>query len=123
MKYRLKKDLPWAEAGTICEVVAQERCLNGSYLMKDTVLQNEFTAPYATFSDWFEEVDERWKPTFRDQYWFAATYGGADFDYFNGEDISKGRYENFNMFPTKELAEQAAEQVKALLKEFHKNNP
>ena len=93
MKYKLKRPLPRASVGTIWDML-----LGGKeILMKEDNNDLQELFPSATFSDWFEEVDERWKPEELEVYYFC--------------------------FKTAEEAQRAAEQIKALLKEFHKNNP
>jgi len=57
MKYKLKRPLPYAEVGTIWEGFIKA----GRYWLMNEA-DEAYTFPTSTFSDWFEEVDERWKP-------------------------------------------------------------
>lgn len=119
MKYKLLKDLPWAKAGTTCKGF----CDDFSTYYINIPNEGSFGFPEATFSDWFEEVDERWKPKQSEYYYFIAANSIECVKWCDMHQGDKALYEAGNCFRTRELAEQAAEQIKALLKEFHKNNP
>jgi len=123
MKYKLKRDLPWAKAGNLWKI-HEERERDTTYMMEEpTGLTLAF--PSATFPDWFEEVDERWKPKPLETYWMVTTWTGDIAEHTWGEDDLSDKWlmHAMNVFRTEELAQRAAEQIKALLKEFHKNNP
>ena len=120
MKYKLLKDLPWVKAGTICENTSND----------DFGLRNMWVPDYgnigihvATFSDWFEEVDERWKPKLNSTYFYLNPENEVNVTTWDEYLIDSKRFRFGNCFKTQEKAKQAAEQIKALLKEFHKNNP
>jgi len=121
MKYKLKRPLPRAEVGTIWDVLLYGK----EILMKEDNNDLQEIFPSATFSDWFEEVDERWKPEHGDTYWLmeGAEDDISDWTWRDGEQYPEKMWDMGYVFRTRELAEQAAEQIKALLKEFHKNNP
>lgn len=130
MKYRLKKDLPWAKAGEDLpwakagEVCEGERPKDTYYWVNIKGLQLHIRAQ--EFSDWFEEVDEQWKPRMGDTYYFFENYGTIVEDRWSCDCdemvVDEERWKLGNCFRTRELAERAAEEIKALLKEFHKKN-
>lgn len=122
MKWKLKRDLPWHKSGTEWEKFYKD--VDGEYRMNPVGMRNAtYSFPPATFSDWFEEVDERWKPRTGEEFFFAAEEGGTNCLKWENYSIDEDLYKIGNCFKTKTEAEQAAEQIKALLKEFHKNNP
>lgn len=126
MKFKLLKDLPWASKGQV--VYADETVVGGlcafSFRDEDDKKLGVMTMTSNQFYDWFEEVDERWKPEEEETYYYLDTSGSVGDLYWFGDSNHLQRQYNFgNCFRTRELAERAAEQIKALLKEFHKNNP
>lgn len=125
MKYRLKKDLPWANKGQI--IYADETVVGGwtawSIRDEDDKKLGVVTMNSRTFYEWFEEVDERWKPEPNETYYFMEAGGDVTETHNDGGRGDKNLISIGNCFRTRELAERAAEQIKALLKEFHKNNP
>jgi hypothetical protein len=131
MKYKLKRDLPFAKAGDLVEAwedVVAAVLDNGSSTVKTVGkkirLNNLWCdVPLECWGDWFEEVDERWKPKQSEYYYFIAANNIECVKWCDMHQGDKALYEAGNCFRTRELAEQAAEQIKALLKEFHKNNP
>ena len=119
MKYKLKRPLPRASVGTIWDML-----LGGKeILMKEDNNDLQELFPSATFSDWFEEVDERWKPERRNDYWIVSNYFESSQMCWDNNLVDAHWHEIGNCFRTRKLAEKAAEQIKALLEEFHKNNP
>jgi len=125
MKYRLKKDLPWANKGQI--IYADEAVVGGwtawSIRDEDDKKLGVVTMNSRTFYEWFEEVDERWKPKL-DVMQCRINQQGEVLSFLWGNHFDdEKRYEFGNCFRTPELAKKASEQIKALLKEFHKNNP
>lgn len=133
MKYRLKKDLPWAKAGTIVESDKGKSAHNVIISYSCTakwgrdagkkVWHAWYPYMYESWSDWFEEVDERWKPEKDCIYYTVGKDGALSYDRWDNYPLNEERYNFGNCFRTRELAERAAEEIKALLKEFHKNNP
>lgn len=119
MKYKLLKDLPWAKAGIILSGFYDNQSTYSVYILNEGI----FGFPEATFSDWFEEVDERWKPEDGERYFIVGSRGYVMESEWKGYTMDYARYDIGNCFKTEEQAERAAEQIKALLKEFHKNNP
>lgn len=125
MKWILKKDLPWASAGQIVSADSTSigRFHAFSIYDEDNKKLGAVTMTDNQFYDWFEKVDERWKPEEYEVYYFVGTE--CDIGYLKWEKYvaDEDRYKVGNCFKTKEAAQRAAEEIKALLKEFHKNNP
>lgn len=119
MKYRLKKDLPWMKAGKIFQVY-DSRSEKVIELLADGEV---FTYPRDTFLNWFEEVDKRWKPEDKEKYLYLNTALSPVGAAWLNDSSDETWHSIGNCFRTRELAERAAEQIKTLLKEFHKNNP
>lgn len=68
-------------------------------------------------------MTERWKPKWGEKYWYVDSTIDHDSDLWEWEDFGfdSHRYESGNCFRTEEEAETAAEKVKALLLDLHKN--
>ena len=125
MKYKLLKDLPWANKGQIVSVEDSPigRLTAFTIYSEDNKMLGKLTMTSHQFYDWFEEVDERWKPERDQEYFFIDEAFEECMSDWQGDNIDKSRHRGMNLFKTAELAQRAAEQIKALLKEFHKNNP
>ncbi len=130
MKYKLKRATPFREAGEMATVYGENSDYTNVYFENtDQRGWQSDCFPTTTFSDWFEEVDERWKPDEGKAFYriIIDTLTYIEEEKWNTkehyclwkEEILKQGL----VFRTRELAERAAEQIKALLKEFHKNNP
>lgn len=121
-KYKLKHDLPWAKAGTEWVVTAQERSLDGGYLMRQ--VGNGFTDyqfPYSSFTEWFEEVKpERWRPTQGEKYFSVVSAGHLEAQKWawHGDSSDRFLYGTSNCFRTREQAEEAARRVKETLMRY-----
>ena len=125
MKFKLLKDLPWANKGQI--VYADETVVGGwiawSIRNEDDKKLGVVTMNDRTFYEWLEEVDERWKPIDDEKYFIVDIEGYVMKTKWEGYSMDYGRYKIGNCFKAEKEAQRAAEQIKALLKEFHKNNP
>lgn len=67
-------------------------------------------------------MTERWKPEFGDVYWVVTSRGDVtDCRCWHADWFDTGQYTFGNCFRTEEEAETAAEKVKALLLDLHKN--
>lgn len=103
-KYKLLKDLPYAEAGTEWG--------------KDTWESLENLDP-ERLPDWFEEVDDRWEPELGDRYYYidevGSICGGKSYE---GWFSDRARLTFGNCFPTREKAGEARDRIKELLKEL-----
>jgi len=122
MKYKLLKELPFKKPGELATKYVHNL---GEHITPMLFSKDNETElfPSATFSDWFEEVDERWKPEMGTTYFYVSAAGYVFTDRWYAMPYELEIYKHGNRFRTRELAEKAAEQIKALLKEFHKNNP
>lgn len=80
-----------------------------------------YYSPLSETRDWKEvdaggnEVKEKWKPEYREVYWFV----GGDLELYrsNWDDhsVDRTRFEANNVFRTEEAAEDAAKKIKELL--------
>jgi len=122
MKCKLKREMPFRKVGEIATVYAENSdFINVQFENNDQRGWQSDCFPKATFSDWFEKIDERWKPEDGQSYYSINVYL-EPLEY-----IRDARYDgpctSPNCFRTEASARMAAEEIKALLKEFHKNNP
>jgi hypothetical protein len=114
MKYKLLKDAPFNKAGTIFEE-------KGNYLIcKDTNTQSHISNSI-NFPEWFAPVDEWWKPTSEQNYWYVTSTGEVnktsnDENFFDNQAVAIG-----NCFPTKEQAIVASSKLKDFYLSLHKN--
>ena len=127
MKYKLKRALPWAEVGQLVSVddTPLGRFHAFTIYNEDNEKLGAITMTDNQFYEWLERVDERWRPKHGDTYWLMDTLNGgiSSWTWREGEQYPESMRGEGCVFRTRELAERAAEQIKALLKEFHKNNP
>ena len=82
MQYRLKKDLPWASRSDVVWVEDVTKGIDGFITWK--VGNNVGTLGFITMStvefyNWFEKVDERWKPELNEKFFLVEDDGSIDF--------------------------------------------
>lgn len=114
--YILKRDLPWAKAGTEWEKIKFDGVLRwrmaGTCSSKDTWLYDYLVND----ADWFEEKKpERWKPKLLQEYYYVSGSCHPLLDVWYHDN---GRYEAGNCFQNREQAEEAAKRVKECLLKF-----
>jgi hypothetical protein len=112
-KYRLLKDLPGISPGTLLERVS------GTDKFRDedaTIIVGPLTIK---LTEWFEPVEDRWKPKDGEVYWLVASHGNAMMECFSSWDNDRNRHLFGNCFRTEALAELAAEKVRQCLTQFH----
>ena len=121
MKYRLLKNLPNHKAGEIVET--------NKYGLVRTRYECRLCDDCSCYfdpekrSDFFEPVDERWKPKGHELIYSIVSINKNIIDsyiynleFFNLTAL-KEMTDNHNYFPTREAAERALERIKAVLKE------
>ena len=125
MKYRLLRDLPWAKVGE--EIVCVHNVSNCIIFRTEEdcksqpIFSVQFRSDYCDDNpDWFEPVDERWKPGYSSMYWMLNSMGGVEEFKWLGTDYNYSYYNNGNCFQTKDQAEEAAKRIKQTLMDFHK---
>ena len=115
MKYKLLKDLPWAQVGTIyLEGIAHYYMESGG---ANGLLAKHDVEP---FTDWFEPIDERWKPEQGDRYYYVYSEGVYTDRYGIDKNRDREKWEAGNCFKTAEQAEEAAKLIKQALLDLHK---
>ena len=130
MQYKVIKDLPFAKAGKIVEIVQDSedsgaRGFSIFWKHTDGLTRNawwEDEWPDPTTSGFFEEVVEGiWKPENQEEYFYIDSEGDSCFADWVEYTIDNDRLENFNVFQTQKLAREAAVLVKETLKKFHES--
>lgn len=119
MKYKLLKDLPWAKVG---DKFYEEA--DGHWYPVGKEINDRFALSYLYIDDheWFEPVDERYKPDEEDTYWFVDSNGYVKNDGYRPRlsAIHEARYKCGNCFRTEEQAEESARRKKESDLNYHK---
>lgn len=114
-KYKLLKDLPGVKAGT-------EFILDNFIELETAAICHAFTkSEIESYPDWFAPVEpERWRPERGQRWWYLLAWGRPEASEWSDSYLD---YVNCgNCFPTRALAEKAAEGIKSYLEGFHKEN-
>ncbi len=118
-KYRLLITFAGLAVGTVfidagCCYIPEQACSveTSSYKLSHSVLERN--------PEWFEPIDERWKPKYKEAYWYVNGYGRADREIWYQFEHNKGHYRNHNCFQTKEQAVEAAKRIKQALLYYYK---
>ncbi len=115
-KYKLLKDLPYAKAGKVFEVPEGEI----SVVITSAIDHNGYYLDPTDLSEWFEEVDGRWKPEIDDgKYWALDSEMDVEFCYWGAEEMHSKSYNAGNCFRTEKQAKSAAKKVKKILLSLH----
>lgn len=113
----LKKDLPWAKAGTEWEFIRQS---DSGRVMLQNGSNVSCVFPSTTFDDWFEEKKaKRWRAEEGERYWLADNGGEVLISCDTGSKLSNNRFDFGNYFRTKDQAEEASKRICALLEAYH----
>lgn len=131
-KYKLLKDMPLCEAGSLCVIRKRDGASNyvgesvfeaGGNGFEEVMLPGELQAirENGKFDEWFEEIEESkvWEPDAGESYWYIDEDAGAfsDINLLKAnpcDDRLTKRLEIGNCFKTKEDAEKAIGKLKAL---------
>lgn len=119
-KYKLLKDLPWAEAGIQVQILGDEE---KGWFIKEA--NDEFGSAYVWTgdcdpreSDFFTPVeDEMWRPEDKsDVFYYIRTEGDVGFHHWHDNDeYDQNLFDIGNYFRTKADAELAKDEIKKLL--------
>ncbi len=111
MKYRLLKNLPGIKAGVLINE-------NKIEVFMIAIVQNLNSGKIhihpLQYPEWFEKIDEWWKPKDGEKYWFVHSDGKV----LSSETYYDDNYPNY--FSTKKQAEEAAKRIKQNLLDYHK---
>ncbi len=123
MKYKLLKDTYIAKAGTV--YVGDDNQRDTYYYPEGLAHTLRFTyhaVPHNLIlkTDWFEPVDERWKPKCGEKYYWVSNSGGIFCAFYDDNPIDKARYESGNCFEIREQAEIAEKRIKQTFLYYHK---
>lgn len=125
-KYRLLRDLPGIEAGTIfdvhhrdtqggADIYAHEGC--GVLRPSHATFHERFVSEHP---EWFEEIIERWEPKLGDKYYLVRPEGS----YCRNENIRDTHHHKYfdfgNCFRTQAQATEAAKRIKQTLMDYHR---
>jgi len=120
-KYRLKKQ--------VADIMPGEIILFNDYWHREADIEvYQFINDYLSFlfakfkDEWFEEIDERWKPKNIQEFFFFNSKGKTTCsNWIDKCEKHQDRYKFGNCFQTKEQAEQARDLIRETLINFNKN--
>lgn len=127
-KFKLLKDLPFVKAGTIYKSKYESNyypdTLDIDYLTGKEIEKLSFThlAIERLLGDWFEEVKEddgRYTPVKGEKY-YEINISGVMSSIWDGSYVDMEIYNQFNLFPTPELAKECAVLCLETRKKFFK---
>lgn len=123
MRYRLKKEHPFGKVGTIWEKTGETTLLEPDAIQMKLEQSKELYQyfPKSTFSEWFEPVDERWRPgKFGGEYWVVTSRGEVLDVTWSGDGHDKAMFELGNICQTREQAQELARRWKEVALAYQK---
>lgn len=110
-KYKLLKDLPGINKGSIWKskgwFYEPERYF-------EDMIPPRCSAHFVEFSDFFEPLNEKWKPKEGEKYWYVNSTGLV-IETVSLATHGKGEINFGNCFPTKQAAQEMRDKIKELL--------
>jgi hypothetical protein len=112
-KYRLLRDAFGLKAGDVFEESRYSNiwhCPGRAFNVDASTVEDR---------EWFEPVDDQWRPECGSWYWRVAATGQVHRITWRNDDTDKAMYAFRNCFRSEALAELAAEKVRQCLMQFH----
>ena len=114
-KFKLRKDHPYAKAGTLIEEVEPTEYACRCFKIIESNIVGYF--PASVLDEWLEPVETRWRPNMGEYLYFVdhcLSYERTRLSHARGLDI-----DDPNAFSTAEQAQEAAKRIRALLEAYH----
>lgn len=117
-RYRLRKDLPFIPKGTmsIFQPTSELFCF---WSYNNAEMRGFTLDQIRNLPEWFEKVEERWKPELGKDYFYIDCFGIVLKGYLTNSIEDEARFEIGNMFKTYENAGTASCRIKETLRKYH----